>query len=185
MPELSSLSEDDALKIISLPYKAGMLVSHADDIEGEADDEKEMRALERGVPLLAAQHESSALVQSVASEIMRMKEAWPSWEDSCFHITAQAPDVIKMVQSTFGEAEAKHYRAFTLELGKLVAQAASELEGFDDIEEEKKEGFFGGLIGKITGGYAEMGQNDAGHPANISPSEKGTLSELAAALKIS
>lgn len=183
MSVLSQLPEDEALNIIALPYQAGMWISHADDVHGDSDDFKEMRAIERGIPALAAQHESSALVQAVASEIMRMKDQWPSWEDGCFHVTKRAPDLMQRVLGTFGESEAKQYRAFTLELGKLVAQAASEFEAFDAVSEEK-ESFFGNLIGKITGSYAAMGQDNAGHPANISASEKGALSQLSAALKI-
>ena len=41
------------------------------------------------------------------------------------------------------------------------------------------------MIGKFVGGVATMAENDAGHPANISPSEKSALSQLSAALKVS
>jgi hypothetical protein len=185
MPLLSQISEDDSLRVIAMPYQAAMWVSHADDVDGEADDIREMKALERGVPELAKQHEESALVRLVAMEIMRNKNHWAEWEENCFHITLHAPDIMEMVLSEYGEAEAKQYRAFILELGKMVAQAASEFDGFNPIEDEQeKESFFSGIINKITGSYAAMGQDDVGHPANISAAEKGALSELAAALAL-
>tara|TARA_B100000780_G_scaffold254408_1_gene202508 strand:+ start:650 stop:1210 length:561 start_codon:yes stop_codon:yes gene_type:complete len=185
MAHLSRLSENHALAVISLPYKAGLWVSHADDIEGEADDENEMKALERGIPALAEVHKDSAFIQAVASEIMRMKDNWSQWEEECFHIVKQAPDVMQVVQAEFGTAEARHYRRFVLELGKMVAQAHSELSAFDAMETDKKEGFLSAMIGKFVGGVATMAENDAGHPANISPSEKSALSQLSAALKVS
>lgn len=183
MSGLSDLNEDQAHEIISLPYKAGMWISHADDVEGEADDINEMRSLERGIPELSKLHENSMLVQHVASEIMRMKDHWDVWENQCFHITKTAPDTMKMVLGHFGESEAKEYRSFIMELSKMVAQAASELDAFDPME-QKEEGFFGNMIGKIVGGISAVSKDDVNHPANISPAEGSALSELSAALKV-
>lgn len=183
MSGLSDLKEEQALEIISLPYKAGMWISHADDVDGEADDINEMKALERGIPQLSKLHENSMLVQHVASEIMRMKDHWDTWENQCFHVTKTAPDTMQIILGHFGEAEAKEYRSFTMELSKVVAQAASELDAFDSME-EKEDGFFGNMIGKIVGGISAVSKEDANHPANISPAEGSALSELSAALKV-
>ena len=185
MGVLSTLPEDKALAIISLPYKAGLWVSHADDIDGEADDANEMKAIERGVPALAELHSGSGLVQEVASEIIRLKSDWDQWEEECFYIVKQAPEIMHEIQTEFGVGEAREYRRFVMELGKMVAQAHSELSAFDAIEEDKKEGFLSGMVGKFVGGLSGMKDNDKGHPANISPSEKSALSQLSAALKIS
>ena len=184
MGVLSQLSQDKALAIISLPYKAGVWVSHADDVDGEADDANEIKAIERGVPALASLHSASPLVQEVAAEIIRLKPDWDRWTEECFYIVKQAPVIMQDIQSEFGSEEAKQYRRFTMELGKMVAQAHSELGAFDAMEEDKKEGFLSGVIGKFVGGLSSMKDNDTGHPANISPSEKSALSQLAAALKI-
>lgn len=183
MSVLSTLPEDDILKIISLPYKAAIWVSHADDVDGETDDIKEMNAIERGIPQLAKMYENSDLVQIVSDEIIRHKDRWSQWEDECFHIIGQAPEIMTLILDGYGRDEAKQYRGFVMALSKMVAQAASEFEAFDVIEEEK-ESFFGGLIDKITSGMAAIGQDDAGHPANISAAEKGALSQLSKALQI-
>ena len=182
MGKLSKLSEEEALQVISLPYKAGMWISHADDVDGEADDINEMKALERGIPQLAQLHEGSVLVQEVASEITRLKDYWGKWENECFHIIKQAPDIVDLVKKQFGVADAKEYRAFTMELGKMVAQAASELDAFDEMTETKSEGFFGGMINKIVGGMSS--QDDKDHPANISPAENSALSQLSKVMKV-
>lgn len=185
MAQLQSLNETEALDVIALPYKAGLWVSHADDVDGEADDINEMKALERGIPELAKLHSDSLLVQQVASEMMRLKGEYAAkWEDECFHILKTAPQVMQTILKNFGEREAKEYRAFTMELSKMVAQAASELHAFDAIEEDKKEGFFGGLIGKVVGGISSTSKDDVNHPANISPAEGSALSQLSKALKV-
>lgn len=181
---LSQLSEDKALAVISLPYKAGLWISHADDIGGEADDENEMKAMVRGIPALAEHHGSSPLVQEVASEIMRLKAEWDQWEEECFYIVKQAPAIMQDIQAEFGTDEAKHYRSFVMALGKMVAQAHSELSAFDTVEEGEKQGFLSNIVGKFVGGLSSVKEDSAGHPANISPSEKSALSQLSAALKI-
>lgn len=185
MAVLQSLDEKEALEIIALPYKAGLWVSHADDVEGEADDINEMRALDRGIPEIAKLHAESPLVQQVASEMMRLKGDYADkWEDECFHVLKTAPNTMQKILGQFGEKEAKEFRAFTMELSKMVAQAASELHAFDEIEEDKKEGFFGGLIGKVVGGISSTSKDDKNHPANISPAEGSALSQLSKALKV-
>lgn len=183
MSVLSALSDEDALRVIALPYKAAMLVSHADDIDGGRDDEAEARAIERGIPSLRDLHKDSALVCEVADALPRHSAQWGQWENESFHVLKQAPQVIALVHQHFGLEEARHYRAFTIELGKMVARAHSEFASFDTWEEDKKESLFGSLIGKIVGGFAP-GHEDEGDPANISATEKATLKELAQALKL-
>ena len=46
MSALSNFSEDEIELLASVPYKAGAWISHADDEEGEDDDERELKALE-------------------------------------------------------------------------------------------------------------------------------------------
>ncbi len=182
MTRLSDLTESEALAIIALPYKAAMYISHADDVEGEKDDEQERKAITRGLPELSKLHSVSPLVQDVAAEIQKLNEHWEMWENECFHITKQAPAIIQNALGHFGKDEMKHYRAFTIELGKMVAQAHSEFEAFDAWEEEKKESMFGSMISKITRGFTP-GHEDGGNPANISPAENAALKELFIALK--
>ena len=40
------MQPEESLLIIALPYKVGVWMSHTDDVEGELDDEREMKALE-------------------------------------------------------------------------------------------------------------------------------------------
>ena len=183
MTRLSQLPETELQKIVALPYKAGLWISHADDVEGEADDLSEMKALERGIPELASLHKNSLLVNDVASAIMERKEQWTEWEEECFYIVKQAPEVIDFIANEFGVDEAKQYRAFTMELGKLVAQAHGEFSAFDEFKEEK-ESFFSSMINKIVGGISELSKDDAGHPANMSPAENSALSQLSKALSV-
>lgn len=184
MTALSNLPDDVALSIIALPFKAGMWVSHADDVDGEADDDNEMRALEKGIPAIARLHGDSPLVQDVAQALIRNKSRWDGWTEECFFIAKQAPDIMQAVKTHFGLDEAKVFKRYILELAKMVAEAHGEFAAFDDMDEGKKDSFFSGMVGKFVGALAMMGDADQSHPANISPSEKSAMSQLSAALKI-
>lgn len=181
----SPLPDDIRQQIIALPYKAGMLLSHADDVDGEADDFSEMKALEKAFSEVAKLHPDSALVQAVATEIMGNNALWPKWENECFFVVRQAPAIMQQVLAQFGEQEAREYRAYIMEIGKLVARAHGEFEAFDDLTVgQEKESFFAGMIGRLAGAMAQSKEPEGGHPANISASEKAALQELSEALKI-
>lgn len=182
MPTLSQLPEDTALNIISLPFKAAMLVSHADDVEGGSDDVAEMEAIRGGLSRISERYADSSLIGEIVQSILQMHAQWPSWEEQSFHTLKQAPAVIKAVQSEWGVDEARHYRNFILDLSKSVAKAHSEFEAFDDGASSKPKGFFGNLMNKLCGDCTP--KSKAGDPANISPAEKAVLNELSAALKI-
>lgn len=182
MPQLSQLSEDVALNVISLPFKAAMLISHADDIEGGSDDVAEMEAIRSGLSSISGRYTESALIGEVVQSILQMHEQWPSWEEQSFHVVKLAPSAVQAVQSEWGIEEARHYRNFILDLAKSVAKAHSEFEAFDDGTPAKPKGFFGNLMGKLCGDCAP--KSKAGDPSNVSPSEKAALVELSTALKI-
>ncbi|MFN3701123.1 MAG: hypothetical protein ACK4VI_06340 [Alphaproteobacteria bacterium] len=181
----SQLSDDIRHQIIALPYKAGMLISHADDVEGEDDDFSEMKALEKAFPEVAKLHPDSALVQAVSLAIIDSPSFWPQWENECFFVVRQAPDIMQQVIQNFGVDEAREYRAYIMEIGKLVARAHGEFEAFDDMAAgQEKESFFAGIIGRLTQSMAQSQETEGGHPANISASEKAALKELSDALRV-
>lgn len=181
---LSQLSKNEYDLVLGLPYRAGIFVSHADDVEGEQDDEMEVKALLASIKQAKALHQESKLVSEVCDCILSSEVEWERWENEAFHILRTSQHVIEIVKSNFGLDEAKHYRALVMEVSASVARAASELDAFDDWKDEEPEGFFSGMIVKIMGGFSSMSQDDKDHPVNISPAEDSALSQLSALLKI-
>ena len=57
MTTLSDFSASELELLVSLPYKVGVYVSHADDEDGEVDDEREMAALESCIKAIASLRE--------------------------------------------------------------------------------------------------------------------------------
>jgi hypothetical protein len=179
MTQLSALQPADAALLISLVYKVGIWVSHADDVDGERDDEREIQALESGIRAIAKLHENKPFTSEIAREALKRKSDWAKWTDESMSAPNDARRAVKLLQSAVSEAESKDYRAFLMEIAGAVARAHGEFGAFDD----EPEGGIAGLMGKIASGFKGMASDDKNHPMNVSAAEDSALSTLAAALK--
>ncbi len=181
MPDLSSFSEEEQQLLVSLPYKVGMWVSYADDVDGEEDDRLEAKALESCIKAVARLHEDKPFIKAVAAETLRRREEWERWATQAFHVLREAEAVAALLGANLPSDQARNYKAMLMEIASVVAQASGEFDAFDDIEEDK--GGFGALVGKIVGGFSGLSHDDDNHPMNVSASESSALDELRAALK--
>ncbi len=182
MSELSIFSEDEVTLLVSLPYKVGVWVSHADDEDGEADDEREMKALAMCLKAVAKEYDGPGLVDDIARETLKREPFWLEWTDQAYNILPDCEKALALLKEKAGLQEAKNFKSALLEIGSTVAQAYGEFNSFDEIPED--EGFFGGIVNKVVGGFSGLSKDDANHPMNISASEDSAISQLAAALKI-
>lgn len=182
MSYLSDFSAEDKELLISLPYKVGAWISFSDDVEGERDDELEMKALERSIQEIAKRHDDKPMVQEIMSETLKNRDKWEEWADQSFNVLREAEQAIILVRTHGSTRNAKNLRLALMEIGATVASASSELGAFDEIPEE--EGFFSKVISKVVDGFSSLSEGDSGHPTNISPAEDSALSRLSAALRV-
>ena len=176
MTQISEFSAEDYQHIVSLPYRVGMHVSYADDEEGEKDDELEMRALQASIREMAKIHHETPLIQHIAEETLKQREQWRSWEDGVFNIEPLCRQAVIALEKYASKDDVKAYQAMIVEIATSVAQAYGEF----GVEEEKAEGFFGGLMQKIAGGIASGGE--ANHPMNVSAAEDTAIQNIKDAL---
>jgi hypothetical protein len=181
MTDLSQFSASESELLISLPYRVGIFISNADDVEGESDDKHEMQMLEETLKAIS-KLARAPLVAQIFKETLRLKFEWKRWYEKSFDVSADARSAISLLISKADEDTAKAYRAALMEVASTVAQAAGEFEQFDEIEEGG--GLFSGLVSKIVSGFSNLSDDDLNHPMNVSASEDGALSTLSAALKI-
>ena len=174
MSQLSSFAPEDVDLIVSLPYRVGINVSHAEDEEGEQDDELEMRALEACIREVGKIHEDSPFLIEISKEIMNRKDMWPQWSQGTFNIAPDCEKVVEVLKPVVSEKELKDYKRMILEVATSVAEAYGE---FGDAQEEK--GFFGALMSKVVSGFAN---DDNNHPMNVSAAEDTAISKIKAAL---
>jgi hypothetical protein len=182
MTDLSQFSASEFELLVSLPHRAGIFISFADDLDGEDDDERELKMLETTLKAIAGLHKDKPLLAAIFKETLRLKSEWARWETKAFNISDDARAAISLLKSKAGEGAAKQYRAALMEVATTVAQAYGEFGQFDDAD--KNAGGFSALVSKVVSGFSGLGTEDKNHPMNVSASEESALSELSAALKV-
>lgn len=171
-----SFSSEDIEFLASLPYKVGMWISETDDQDGDADDVREAKVLGSCLRQFAKLHEDQVFVSRIMKESLRLENKWPDWTHESFNVLSDLKKAFPLLQSKASVEDSKSFKRALIEIGTAVAQASNEYGAFDDNEAE---GFFGKIMGKFAG----LGDNDAGHPMNVSAAEDSALEKLRAALK--
>ena len=177
MTDLSQFSGSELELLASLPYKAGVFVSHADDVEGEADDEREMAALETCIKAIAKAHDGEGFTAAVMAQTLSMKDQWPVWAGQSFRVPDDAQIAASLLKAKVSEDEFKDFRRALLGVGQAVAEAHGEFGQFDDDHNEG--GVFGAFVSKIVGGFSG-GDHDA---MNVSASEGAAIDQLRVSLQ--
>ncbi|MEM7650874.1 MAG: hypothetical protein AAF204_02185 [Pseudomonadota bacterium] len=180
MASVSDFSASELELLVSLPYKVGVFVSHADDEGGEGDDEREMAALEACIQAIAKLHEDKPLTSDIMRQTLSMKSEWPRWSAQSFQAPDHAAQAVALMRSHASEAEQKNYKAALMEIASSVAQAYGE---FGEFEGDDDGGLLGGLVSKITSGLSKLSADDANHPMNVSAAEDQALEQLREALR--
>lgn len=175
MTSLSEFSDEQRVLLASLLYKVGIWISHADDTEGDRDDDLEERALEQIITEVSKHHEDMPFVHQIAQLTLSSKDKWPVWADYNFHVLDECKQAMTLLTSRVEERIYKNYRKTLLEIAQTVAEASGE---FAALEEDPKG--FSALVGKVTGMLG--GGNDESHAMNISAAEDSSLAQLAEAL---
>lgn len=176
MTMLSDFDAADAELLSSLLVRAGMNVSYAEDEDGEADDELEMRALEACIRHVASMEGKPRVIREIAKYALDQRGSWDKWSQGVFNIEPLCAKAVQVFSALASEDETREYRAVVVEVATAVAQAYGEFG-----EEEPESGFFGGMMKKVMGGFG--GAKDAGHPMNISAAEDSAISRISQALK--
>ena len=180
MSELSVFSEEESELLVSVLYKVGVWVSHADDEDGEVDDIREMKALGACIRAVAKKYDGPGLVDDLARAVLRSEDQWAAWTDYSFNVLPVCEKALAVMRLHGTKDDLKNYKMALVEVGTTVAMAYGEFGQYDDGDDK---GLFGVLLGKITAGFSGLGANDKNHPMNVSASEDGVLCALKALLK--
>lgn len=174
MTSLADFSKEEADLLISLPYKAGMWVSHSEDHDGEKDDTHENKALTACLRQFAGMGDGKPLFAQVIKETLRREDKWAEWADQSFTLVQDIQKAVSILRGKASVDEIKFFKRSLMEIGTAVAQASDEFS--DDAASE-------GIFGKILSKFSGLADHDEGHPMNVSASEDSALEKLRAALK--
>lgn len=176
MVRLSAFSPEDAEAIYSLPYRAGLHISYAEDEGGEGDDEQEMAALEREIRQAARHYENSAFIQDIVAAALNSRDKWKKWSEGVFNIEPHCNKAAALLKGKASEQELKDYKGLVISVARAVAQAYGEFG--EDVREE--EGFFARALKKVGLG---SGAAEADSPMNVSAAEDDAIARIKAALR--
>lgn len=182
MTSLAHFSASEAEILISLPYRIGVFISHADDAEGERDDRREMAALKSCIRAVVDQHRDRPFAAEVMKETLRLEFEWPRWAEKAFAVHGDAEKAVSLLKSKAGESTARSYAASVMEIAAAVARAHGEF--FSGPEDEQDQSALTAFFSRIIGELSVFTPEDAGHPMNVSASENEALTRLSAALKV-
>ena len=178
MSQLSELQPEERGLLIGLPYRVGVWMSHSDDESGEADDIKEMKALEHIIKSIAKVHEQSAFVQEVAQETVSRKEKWETWAAHSFDILGDCEKAMAVLKRAVPANDLKDYRNTLINIAETVAAAYGEF----GMGAEEDETSFGSFLNKVVGKF--KGEAQEADFMNISPAEDDALTRLKMALRL-
>jgi len=123
---LSDLTDSQKMRIISLPYRAGLYVSASDQSGGDAASENEIRALENLIYGFSDGVFGSELVQDVMAETIKHKHLWKDWKKDIEAVPDECRDALLILSGHVDHKERGAYARRVLALGEAVALAFRE-----------------------------------------------------------
>lgn len=166
-------SEADRQKMIALPYRIGLFVSHADTTGGWEAQEAEMQSLNHILRSFTEDFCKSEFVQGLLMRTIAARGDWVRWSH---HLDSVPAECVAAMYDLRGVLEPKHIAAFQdmmMEIAFAVAQAFHE-SGPSETPEPKL-----GWIERLMGKTKKAARFD--HLA-ISENERAALGRIADAL---
>ncbi len=136
MTDLYSLDERKKEMLSSLPYRAGLWMSMADNT-GESSEEEEIRVLNNIVDGFARDVFGSELVQNIMTETFKSKDRWPVWAKETGNVLQDCSDCVALVRQLGDDKDVTAFRDRIMEIAEAVAMAFSEYEDLDFFEKLK------------------------------------------------
>lgn len=166
-------SKEEIKTLAKALYCAGAFVAQAEDVDGDADDEKETAALRRSIAILSKDEENE-IVAKIASKVIEEKDNLSSWDAKAFNAPKYANKSLSILRARgFDKTELKTFRAAILFVARVVGEASGEYETLDAQNETG--GFFGKFLSKF--------KKSSFGAANISAGEAAAIEQLKEAMQ--
>lgn len=133
MSFLDDLPSDQRELIISLPYRVGVWVSHADDAGGEEADDEEKVALSNILHGFTTDVFGSEVVQYVMAETIAHSAEWDRWGKNTSSLATDCQHAIDILNEAVDEKEVSAFKQRLLEIAEAVALAFREYDKLDFV----------------------------------------------------
>lgn len=180
MTTLSAFTPEDQDLLVKVPCLVGLWVSHADDNEGDQDDQVEYAQLKAIITKLAKRHTDDELVDDT------LRALQSTFDNRDFHfdvdqIQTQVVAAVRIIATTASMTEAKAYASALLSIGTAVARAASEEAGYEGANDTDDS-----FISRVTAQAGALWSKvvaTVNTEMNISPAEDSVLNDLSQTLR--
>jgi hypothetical protein len=180
MAFLEKFSADEKEMLVSLPYRAGLWVSRADDAGAPEAGDKEAVTLEKIIIEKSRGMFESAFAHEVMAEICGRRGDWPRWGDSVDDVPATCEKARTAIAAKLGDHDLDGYRQNIMAIAVAVAEAFREFDFTTPLPARIMTYMklaLDRLIGKLSG--QEYESNDI---LNVSYKEDVALAALAKSL---
>lgn len=182
MAFLEELSEEEQLLLISLPYRAGIWVSRADDDGGLSARHAEKEALEKIIHEKSSGMFESAFVHEIMVETVARKDEWEKWADNIDDIETDCIKAAQILGKKMSRRDQDAYRQNIMYIATEVARAFREF-GQKEAIPVKIWAFVRIRIDKIIGLFTGQ-RYESETLLNISYEEDIVLAKLSKALRM-
>lgn len=173
----SQLSPADEEIIISLPYRIGLYVSHADVTGGWDAQDSEIQSLTAILRDYSNDFCKTEFSQKVLMDCLASRAKWPLWSHDVDTVPEQVFKIVTTLESMMSEKEIAGFCDVPTDTGIAVAMAFREGAGQETDRPIVQE-----ILVRLTTVLAEKDPLDH---INISDSERSALKKLARAMRYS
>jgi len=178
MDVLNNLSAEQRTLIVSLPYRAGLWVSHSDEEGGDEAQQKELTALANLIDGFVQQVFGSELLQYIMSETLKRKDEWESWSANLDQLPAECVEALSILREHVGEKDVTVYAMRLMEIGEAVAVA------FREHADPTPGQYVSYALSRIKARLQKVPVKSLDQYLSISAQERKALGALASALGI-
>lgn len=176
---LSQLSEKDRTRVIALPYRVGLYVSHADKTGGSEAEAREIETLERILTEISEDFCKSEIMQKIMLETVKHKNSWSRWTghldkvpEECRVITAALDNLVEQ------KGDSSSVKDTLIDIGVAVAMSFQEY-GAEDYPQESALNTIMKSAHAVLGGFIpSLKPYDRFDHMRISPAERKALMTL-------
>lgn len=178
MPYFPYFKPEELAQIVPLAYRAGIWISHIDDVEGTLRDNViEHISLENALKKLAVKLPPRSFMAEIVAETLNHPESWDEWADISGTVLTEIERIMPILRDRLPAKEVALFRRGVFHIARAVAMAVDERGGIDDWSKMPGGKFLMRLIDRI-----DVWQG-RGVPANISAKERDALKKLLQCLK--
>lgn len=174
----SQLSPADEELLVSLPYRIGLYVSHADVTGGWSAQESEIQSLTDILRDYSNDFCKTEFSQKILMDCLSMRGKWPGWSQDIASVPAQSVRAMTLLQPMMSEKELSGFCEVLDDIALVVAMAfCEETRGGDKERPIVRE-----ILARLGGILSEKDPLDH---INISANERAALKKLSRSMRYS